>query len=87
MIINNLEKAVNNLLQGWLGASEGVSVFVKQRHAFDNALKIALIERFYMMGFEDVLWSIQDKLEMSIDTYHINHSINKFYKGFSEYVN
>jgi carbamoyl-phosphate synthase large subunit len=41
----------------------------------------------HMMGFEDVLWSIQDKLEMSIDTYNINHSINKFYKGFSEYVN
>ena len=41
----------------------------------------------HMMGFEDVIWSIQDKLEMSIDTYHINHSINKFYKGFSEYVN
>jgi hypothetical protein len=55
MIINNLEKAVNNLLQGWLGASEGVSVYVKQRHAFDNALKIALIERFYMMGFEDAM--------------------------------
>ena len=41
----------------------------------------------HMMGFEDVIWSIQDKLEMSIDTYNINHSINKFYKGFSEYVN
>jgi carbamoyl-phosphate synthase large subunit len=41
----------------------------------------------HMMGFEDVIWSIQDKLEISIDRYHINHSINKFYKGFSEYVN
>lgn len=53
MILKNLEKAVNNLLQSWLGASEGVSVYVKQRHPFDNALKIALIERLYMMGFED----------------------------------
>jgi carbamoyl-phosphate synthase large subunit len=41
----------------------------------------------HMMGFEDVIWSIQDKLKMSIDNYNINHSINKFYKGFSEYVN
>lgn len=40
----------------------------------------------HMMGYEDVIWSIQDKLNLPIDSYQINHSIKKFYKGFSEYV-
>jgi len=40
----------------------------------------------HLMGYEDVLWSIQDKLGLPVDAYHINHSISKFYKGFSEYV-
>lgn len=40
----------------------------------------------HMMGYEDVLWSIQDKLKIPLDLYQINHSITKFYKGFSEYV-
>lgn len=40
----------------------------------------------HLMGFEDVLWSIQDKLGLELDSYQINHSINNFYKGFSEYV-
>jgi len=40
----------------------------------------------HLMGFEDVLWSIQDKLGLELGSFHINQSINKFYKGFSEYV-
>lgn len=40
----------------------------------------------HLMGYEDVLWSIQDKMGLPVDTYQINHSITKFYKGFSEYV-
>lgn len=40
----------------------------------------------HMMGYEDLIWSIQDKLNVPIDVYTINHSIKKFYKGFSEYV-
>jgi carbamoyl-phosphate synthase large subunit len=40
----------------------------------------------HLMGYEDVIWSIQDKFKMSLDIYQINQSINKFYKGFSEYV-
>lgn len=40
----------------------------------------------HMMGYEDVIWSIQDKLKIPLDKYQINYSINKFYKGFSEYV-
>lgn len=40
----------------------------------------------HMMGYEDVIWSIQDKLNMPLDSYQINHSIKNFYKGFSEYV-
>ena len=40
----------------------------------------------HMMGYQDVIWSIQDKLNKPLDSYQINHSIKKFYKGFSEYV-
>ena len=40
----------------------------------------------HLMGFEDVLWSIQDKLGLSLEPYRINHSISKFYKSFSEHV-
>lgn len=40
----------------------------------------------HMMGYEDLIWSIQDKLNIPLDSYHINNSIKKFYKGFSEYV-
>jgi carbamoyl-phosphate synthase large subunit len=40
----------------------------------------------HLMGFEDVIWSIQDKLCLSLDSYQVNQSISKFYKGFSEYV-
>jgi carbamoyl-phosphate synthase large subunit len=40
----------------------------------------------HMMGYEDVIWSIQDKLNLPIDSYQINYSVKNFYKGFSEYV-
>jgi len=40
----------------------------------------------HLMGYEDVLWSIQDKLGLPLDAYQINNSIFNFYKGFSEYV-
>lgn len=40
----------------------------------------------HMMGYEDVIWSIQDKLNIPLDFFQINNSINNFYKGFTEYV-
>jgi carbamoyl-phosphate synthase large subunit len=40
----------------------------------------------HLMGYEDVLWSIQDKMGWPLDVFQVNHSITKFYKGFSEYV-
>ena len=40
----------------------------------------------HMMGYEDVIWSIQDKLKIPLDLCQINNSINNFYKGFTEYV-
>lgn len=39
-----------------------------------------------MMGFNDVLWSIQDALDLKIDSYHENDKVVKFYKGYSEYI-
>ena len=40
----------------------------------------------HMMGFEDVIWSIQDKLGFPISPYKLNKNVSKFYKGFIEYI-
>jgi carbamoyl-phosphate synthase large subunit len=40
----------------------------------------------HLMGFEDLIWSIQDKLDLPLSTCTINQSITNFYKGFTEYV-
>ncbi len=40
----------------------------------------------HLMGFEDVLWSIQDRLGEEIADYSAPATGRKFYKGFSEYV-
>jgi len=39
-----------------------------------------------LLGFEDVKWSIQDKLNLPIDGYSEVPDGKKFYKGFTEYV-
>ena len=38
-----------------------------------------------LFGFDDLIWSIQDKLNLPIDQYNCSN-YNFFYKGFSEYV-
>ena len=40
----------------------------------------------HMMGFEDVIWSIQDRLSLAISPYTIPYNGRQFYKGFKEYV-
>lgn len=69
------------------------SINVQLRLANDIPVIFEINPRFsstvlfrHLMGFEDVIWSIQDKLGLSIDAYQLNQSISKFYKGFSEYV-
>ena len=41
----------------------------------------------HMMGFEDVIWSVQDALGMAVSDYIKPIEGTKFYKGFTEYVN
>lgn len=41
----------------------------------------------HLMGFEDIIWSIQDALGLSISSYSKPLVGTKFYKGFTEYVN
>ena len=41
----------------------------------------------HMMGFEDVIWSVQDVLEIPISPYIESPTGTKFYKGFHEYIN
>jgi carbamoyl-phosphate synthase large subunit len=41
----------------------------------------------HMMGFEDVIWSIQDALKIKMSEYIKPIIGAKFYKGFTEYVN
>ncbi len=40
----------------------------------------------HLMGFEDVIWSIEDALSMPLAEYIPNNIYNKFYKGYQEYV-
>jgi carbamoyl-phosphate synthase large subunit len=40
----------------------------------------------HMMGFEDVIWSIKDILNIPLPEYKKPEQGTKFYKGFSEYV-
>lgn len=41
----------------------------------------------HMFGFEDLIWSIQDKTGQELSSYKEVKSGRKFYKGFSEYIN
>lgn len=41
----------------------------------------------HLMGFDDVIWSVQDALGLPIDSYQPPINGTKFYKGFTEYVN
>lgn len=40
----------------------------------------------HMMGFEDVIWSITDRLGLKLKSYTAPKNGTKFYKGFNEYV-
>jgi carbamoyl-phosphate synthase large subunit len=40
----------------------------------------------HLMGYEDVIWSIEDTFQWQLSDYSINQTITKFYKGFTEYV-
>lgn len=40
----------------------------------------------HMMGFQDLIWSIEDYFELPISTYIAPKIGTKFYKGFMEYV-
>jgi carbamoyl-phosphate synthase large subunit len=40
----------------------------------------------HLFGFSDILWSLQDLLDIPVSRYLENNNINKFYKGFNEYV-
>jgi carbamoyl-phosphate synthase large subunit len=39
-----------------------------------------------LFGFQDVIWSIEDKLDLPISDYNIVPSGRKFFKGFNEYI-
>jgi len=41
----------------------------------------------HLFGFDDVNWSIEDKLGLEISDYYQNCIGRKFYKGFQEYIN
>lgn len=40
----------------------------------------------HLMGYQDVIWSIQDKLGIPISSFNLNKNVSKFYKGFMEYI-
>ena len=40
----------------------------------------------HIFGFEDLLWSIEDRLGYGLSDYTVNSIGKKFYKGFEEYI-
>ena len=40
----------------------------------------------HLMGFEDVIWSIQDKIGQELPYFSAPKVGSKFYKGFNEYI-
>lgn len=39
-----------------------------------------------LFGFQDVIWSIEDKLDIPLSNYAFNAAGRKFFKGFNEYI-
>ena len=39
-----------------------------------------------MVGFKDLIWSIEDALGLQISKYRSNNVGLEFFKGFSEYI-
>lgn len=39
-----------------------------------------------LFGFKDVLWSIEDKLQLPVSEYQANSTGKKLFKGFNEYI-
>lgn len=40
----------------------------------------------HLFGFEDLIWSIQDKYDIELNSYNENSTGRKFYKGFQEFI-
>ena len=40
----------------------------------------------HLMGFEDLIWSIENAMDMPVSEYRRKKQFSKFYKGFNEYV-
>lgn len=40
----------------------------------------------HLFGFKDVLWSIEDKLQLPLSPYKANSAGRKLFKGFNEYI-
>ena len=40
----------------------------------------------HLLGFEDLIWSIQDNFGLELSNYHENAIGKKFFKGFQEYI-
>jgi carbamoyl-phosphate synthase large subunit len=82
-LLNNIAVTAN--LQGSINVQLRLSA--KGPCVFEINPRFSSTVRFRdMFGFKDVLWSIQDKLNLPIQNYTPVQGGKKFYKGFSEYI-
>lgn len=69
------------------------SINVQLRFSKDGPCIFEINPRFsstvlfrYMMGFEDVIWSIEDAIGKRLSDWNTNLKFKEFYKGYNEYV-
>jgi carbamoyl-phosphate synthase large subunit len=87
--------SITNLLQSIatnLDLTGSINVQLKLSHkgpcVFEINPRFSSTVKFrHMMGFEDVIWSIEDAIGQSISNFISPQVGTKFYKGFHEYTN
>ena len=92
VILNSeIEKLLNIIAeQLLLNGSINVQLIVNEKKPciFEINPRFSSTVRFRdLLGFRDLIWSIQDKLGLPIDPYIHVKGNKKFYKGFNEYIN
>ena len=87
-------KTITNLLETLAMKLDLLGSINVQLRITDNSPKIFEINpRFsstvlyrHLFGFEDLIWSIEDRLGMELSDYRQNAVGRKFYKGYEEYI-
>ncbi|MCA6378176.1 MAG: ATP-grasp domain-containing protein [Cytophagales bacterium] len=83
LLLNSIAQNIN--LQGSINVQ--LRMISDVPYVFEINPRFSSTVRFRnMFGFNDVLWSIQDALNIKVSDYERHQNLSRFYKGFSEYV-